>query len=376
MAKKAVKSKQKSDLLSSLKSSKKFNAYSGSDTFWNTPMLASGLGPLDNVLGGGFGLGRIGEIYGNYSSGKSYVLYLYLIACQKSDGTAVLIETEGAFNPEWFAMLGGDPSKLVLPECETVEDVFDCLIEIAKYGEKLKKEHPDHKICVGWDGIAATPTKHLMKVGMEKRDMSKSGAMSQGTEYVTQSIKSTNICVIATNQIREMIGSMDSSLHTPGGKSWPFHASQRLELRFNGGSKSSLINGVMADPTGKKVESNLPVGRWITARVEKNKLAPAQRFCNLPYYTEAGQQHPIYGYAVDVGVDKNEALFEFFFNGQFRLPPLEGQNLWEAPKVISSPSQGWYALDSSIDPESKNFRKADWPAVLAAHPQLNELCYQ
>lgn len=376
MAKK--KSKSAPDLAAFLTTSKKFKStvHKGTDPYWETPMLPCGLGPLDQILGGGFGLGRIGEIYGNFSSGKTYILYLFLISCQKKGGTAVLLETEGAFNPEWFAALGGNVDSLILPRCETVEAVFNGILSIAEYGAKLKEQDPDHIICVGWDGIAATPTDHLMETAMDKRDMSKSLAMTQGTQLVNQKVKDTNICVIATNQIRDAIGSMDSATHTPGGKAWPFHSSQRLELKFDGGSASSLIRGMTRDVAGKYVPSKDPIGRWIKAYVQKNKLGVPGHICKLPYYSQTGDLHPEYSYAVTMGIDHLEALFDFFYDGRFCLPPEEGKSPWEGAKVITMPTNGWYMLDVTLDPGQKKFRKGEWPAVVEDHPELLELCYK
>jgi RecA/RadA recombinase len=367
--------KKRSALLEHLTQDKKLagSIIMGGDEFWETPRVSTGIPPLDAILSGGFGLGRTAEIYGNYSSGKTYVLLKLLATCQASGGTAVLIDTEGAFDAPFFLSLGGDPAKLITPRCDTVEDVFETITSITKYAKKNLTDlnDPVSRIVIGWDGIAATPTKHLMTTGMEKRDMSMSIIMSQGTKYITSEVKDTGVCVVATNQIREKINSMDSSLHTPGGKSWPFHASQRLELRFDGGSATSQIMGVTYDGT-KWVEKKEAVGRWLRCFVEKNKLGRALRRCALPFYFALGERHPIYDRALSIGVDLDEAIFDYLVN-YCELPSTDGEHPYGGPPAILSHSAGYFQIHPNLGLESKKFRQKDWPEILAANPSLMDL---
>jgi RecA/RadA recombinase len=209
--------------------------FAESDVCWDTPRLRTGITPLDYILGGGFGYGRLGELYGGHSSTKTYILYRALIACQQEGGTAVLAESEGAYDPLWFERLGGNPRDLLVAPIDTVQAVFSLFQKVTEFAEGR-----DSKICIGWDGIAATATAHLMDKGLDKVDMSKAKVMSQGCEWVTTAIKRKQICVIATNQIRASMDPYKPPV-TPGGFAWPFHASQRIEMKFDGGRTNNMI---------------------------------------------------------------------------------------------------------------------------------------
>lgn len=324
------------------------------EPFWDVEFLPTGIHCVDHALGGGVGYGRLTELYGNWSSGKTMVLYYLLANNQRRGGISVLFESEGAFNADFYQSLGGDPEKLLVVPTDTVEDFFNQVNEIC---EARKKEKDSTKIAIGWDSIAATGTKHLLEAGMDKRDMSKAGAMSFGTQLITTAVKGSNIAIIGTNQVREKIGSMDTATHTPGGKAWPFHASQRIELAFDGGNKTSLIVN----------ENNVEIGRWIKGQVTKNKLAaPFSKF-TIPIYVLAGQSHPDFGYGVSLGIDLYEALFYFY---------LRKYMLHESGDPVVSHSGGaWYKLSEEIAPEGKKFMRKDWVAAVQEFPQLWQLPY-
>lgn len=349
------------DLMDALSGEKKaLSVRRGTDSRFLTDFIRTGIAPLDYVLGGGFARGRAVELFGNYSSGKTYILYLALAANQREGGVSALFETEGAFDPDFYRRCGGDPETLLMPASDHVEGVLDGIVTICKHAQKLSDE--EGKICIGWDGIANTGTKHLLDTGMDKVDMSKSIRMSQGCALIRDSIEKTRVCLIATNQVREKINSMDSETHTPGGKAYPYLASQRIELRFDGGSKTSLI---CSEQDGE------PIGRWLVAYVRKNKCGVPLQGVSLPFYNFEGEKHPVYGYATRLGVDPCEALFEFYTKSRFHIV----HKLDVKERAVLSPSPGWYSLHPKIDPEEKKFRARDWPSILESMPILWELPY-
>jgi RecA/RadA recombinase len=335
---------------------------------WNTKLLSTGMVPIDYALGGGFGYGRASEVYGNYSSGKTYVMYLALIQNQRMGGVSILFEEEGAFHPGFFSALGGNPDTLQIPdEADTVEKVFDTLKEKIF---PIATKNPNVPIAVGWDSIACTATNHLEEVGMEKKDMSKAEAMSRGCSLIRDDLRKSGVALIASNQTRTKIGMFPTTV-TPGGSGYPFLCSTRVELTFDGGNSKSWITRASEGENVAKV----PIGRWIRLRIEKNKLGPAMRGCSLPFYTEVGQQHPVYGYTTSIGIDHVEALWNFYCEeGFFKLPPLDPDaKPWEGPKVIETLPKGWYCINERIDPTKKNFRAADWPEKLEQFPMLKTL---
>jgi RecA/RadA recombinase len=303
-------------------------------------------------------------------------LYYTLANNQRLGGESVLFESEGAFNPDFFRNMGGDPSKLTLIPADKVEDVFDGIIMICKEQEKQIAESKKTKgavamprmTVIGWDSIAATGTKHLFDTGMDKRDMSKSGAMSQGTQLITTAAKSCNVCIIGVNQTREAIGSKDSATHTPGGNAWPFHSSQRLELMYDGGSRTSLIfDRPLPGQKPEDTRGREEIGRQIKGYVVKNKCAsPFSRF-TLPIYTLPGRPHPLYDRDTKLGIDFEQHLFDFYLTGRFFLP--DGQ------RVLHIPTPGYYSLHQMLDPEQRKFREKAWLEILEMLPALRTLPY-
>jgi len=316
---------------------------------------------VDHGLGGGFGYGRTIELYGNWSSGKTMLLYYALANNQRFGGDSILIESEGAFDDDFFATLGGDPSKLLVfadDETSTVERVFKLIEQICLKVSKLGGSRP---VCVGWDGIAATGTDHLEEKGMDVVDMSHPKMVSQGCKLVTNKIHKAGICVIATNQTRENYKTKDSEPTTPGGKAWKFHASQRLELKFDGGTKTSIITD----------SNDFELGRWVVGYVSKNKLAtPFARF-RLPIYTATGLPHPVYkGRKTQLGIDTDQTLFSYYQIGRFFV-----NDKCERVVVSAGDKGGWFLLHPSIDKSQTKFHAGDWPKKLEQFPKLKTLLY-
>lgn len=332
--------------------------FAESDVDWATPRLATGIVPLDFALGGGFGYGRLAEIFGGEASTKTYILYLALIACQKMGGIAILLEGEGSYDPAWFRALGGDPDALIVVSVKTVQQAFEHMKKVADYQLTKATTH----ICIGWDGIAACATDHLMEKGLDVVDMSKPKVMSQGCELITTAIKERLVCVIATNQIRDSMDKYKPAV-TPGGRAWKFHASTRIEMKFDGGKTTNIIYDPI--PPVRKEDDPEIIGRRVTAFVEKNKLGPGLRTVELPFYLYENRKHPLYDDTpTRLGYDHVEALFDFYHRGPFRLPPVsDDAKPWDGPRVITQ-SGAYFFIDARIDPEHKGFYKKDWPEHL------------
>jgi RecA/RadA recombinase len=321
----------------------------GNDKFWSANFLRTNIPSIDYALGGGFGKGRLSEIFGEWSSGKTILLYMALIANEKAGGDSILFEAEGAYLDEFYEILGGDPKKLTVTYVDTVEEVFDGIKGICENVVKLKYEK---QLCIGWDSIAETGTKHLQEAGMEKRDMSKAYWMTQGCQLIATSVKMANACVIATNQTREKIGDKDSATHTPGGSGWPFGASQRLELKFEGGSKTALI----MDENGET-----KLGKWTKGEVVKNKLGSPWGTFSLPIYTKHDHEHPVFNNRkTKIGIDLEEALFSFYKN-----------NLVKGVKILDKAGSR-YKLHEEIDifGTRNAFLRKEWPEILEEYPAL------
>ena len=217
--------------------------------------ISTGCLSLDIALGGrGIPRGRIVEIFGPESSGKT-TLTLHVVAeAQKSGGVAAFIDAEHAFDPSWAKRLGVDLESLLVSQPSSGEEAM-------RIAEMLVKTNAVDIIVV--DSVAAlVPEKELQGeigdqfVGLQAR------LMSQSLRKLTGAISKSKTAVIFINQIREKIGVMFGSPETtPGGKALKFYCSCRIDVRRIGQLKD-----------GDEV-----IGQRVKAKVVKNKVAPPFR---------------------------------------------------------------------------------------------------
>ncbi|HEV2969199.1 MAG TPA: recombinase RecA [Pirellulales bacterium] len=210
---------------------------------------------LDMALGGvGVPKGRIIEIFGPESSGKT-TLALHVIArAQKADGIAAFIDAEHALDPSWAKKLGVELETLLVSQPGSGEEAMHIT-------EMLIRSNAVDVIVI--DSVAAlVPQKELdgdmgdSHVGLQAR------LMSQAMRKLTGAISKSKTCVIFINQIREKIGVMFGSPETtPGGRALKFYSSCRIDVRRIGQLKE-----------GEEV-----VGQRVRAKVVKNKVAPPFR---------------------------------------------------------------------------------------------------
>jgi recombination protein RecA len=217
--------------------------------------ISSGSLSVDLALGGkGFPRGRIIEIYGPESSGKTTIALHSVAAAQRAGGIAAFIDAEHALDPSWAKKLGISLEKLLVSQPTTGEEA----LHIA---EMLIKSNAVDIIVV--DSVAAlVPQKELegdigdSVVGLQAR------LMSQAMRKLTGAIAKSKTTVIFINQLREKIGVMFGSPETtPGGKALKFYASCRVDVRRIGTLKD-----------GEEV-----VGQRVKVKVVKNKVAPPFR---------------------------------------------------------------------------------------------------
>lgn len=336
-------------------------------------VIPTGLAPVDSALGGGVGKGRISEWFGNESTGKTMLLLQLLANVQQRGGLAVLGDTEGAFDSWMFEQLDGNPETLILiPEerCDTIEAMFDFQKWFLDEMAKRKADGDETEAVLGWDSTAGTASRHLMKTGMDKADMSVPRAMSQGMKLVQGRVKRTNVALVYINQVREKMDSQDSSLHTPGGRAVKFHASTRLSLKFDGGSRTSQIKDAWGKSKDEAKHAE-DIGRWTEGRVVKNRLTSPQQTFRLPIYTVNDWEHPVWGTPTQVGIDPVEAIWDYYLNGRFFAPGFE-----EKKERVIKQSGSWYQVHESLHPDGKKFHAKDWPRILEEVPRLRTLIYE
>ena len=221
----------------------------------NVEAIPTGSLSLDIALGiGGVPKGRIIEIYGPESSGKTTVALHVVAECQKRGGSAVFIDVEHALDPNYAKALGVDIDSLLVSQPDTGEQA----LEIA---EALVRSGAVDIVVV--DSVAAMVTKAEIEgemgdshVGVQAR------LMSQGLRKLTGAIGKSNCVAIFINQLREKIGVMYGNPETtPGGRALKFYSSVRLDVRRIEQLKS-----------GGEV-----VGNRTRVKVVKNKVAPPFR---------------------------------------------------------------------------------------------------
>lgn len=246
-----------------------------------TEVIPTGSLGLDIALGiNGLPKGRIIEIYGPESSGKTTIAIHAIAECQKQGGIAAFIDAEHAFDRFYAAGLGVDVDNLLI----TQPDYGEQALEIA---ENLIRSGAIDIIVV--DSVAAlVPRSEIegemgdSKMGLQAR------LMSQAMRKLTSAIGRTNCCCIFINQLREKIGVMFGNPETTtGGNALKFYASVRLDIRKTG----SAI---------KDKEGNV-IGNHVKVKVAKNKLAPPFRIALFDIVYGKGVSKT--GEIVDLGVE-------------------------------------------------------------------------
>ena len=251
----------------------------GEEKIDNIEVIPSGSIALDYALGvGGYPKGRIVEIYGPESSGKTTLAIHAIAEAQKQGGIAAFIDAEHAFDRFYAANLGVNVDELLISQPDNGEQALDI-------ADQLIRSAAVDIIVI--DSVAAlTPKAELEgdmgdnKVGLQAR------LMSQALRKLTATISKTNTTCIFNNQLREKIGVMFGNPETTtGGNALKFYASVRLDIR-----KSSSIK-----------DGDNVIGNEVKVKVVKNKVAPP--FRRAEFEIMYGEGICRVGEVVDLGVD-------------------------------------------------------------------------
>ena len=242
-------------------------------------LLSTGSLLIDKALGGGIGYGRIAEIYGAESSGKSTLCLQLAASCQKNGGRVAYIDVEQALDTNYAKHLGVNVDDLIFTQPSSGEQALEIVDMLAKSGEI-------NLIIV--DSVAAlTPQAELngemtdMTIGLLAR------LMSKALRKITATINEQNCAVVFINQIREKIStgfSMGPSETTTGGRALKFFASQRIELKKTTSIKS-----------GEDV-----LGVNVKVKVVKNKIAVPMKTVVVPMIF--GEGFSAKGEAIDLAI--------------------------------------------------------------------------
>ena len=252
----------------------------GDATKMQVSSVSTGSVAIDLALGvGGLPRGRIVEIFGPESSGKTTLCLSIIAEIQRQGGNAVFVDVEHALDPRYSKVVGVDLDNLLVSQPESGEDALNLVETLIRSGAVD---------VVVIDSVAALVSKQELDgqmgdatVGVQAR------MMSQAMRRLTAAISRTNCICIFTNQIREKIGVMFGSPETtPGGRALKFFSSVRIDIRRIGQIK---------EPSGKVI------GNRTKVKVVKNKVAPPFTECEFDImYTEGISRS---GSVLDLGIE-------------------------------------------------------------------------
>jgi recombination protein RecA len=228
---------------------------------------------ISNRPNGGIAVGRITEINGLESSGKSLIGTHILAETQKKGGLAVYIDTETSVSREWLETIGIDVQNLLYLHVETVEDIFECIENIIT---KVRESDRDRLVTILVDSLAAVSTKVEMEADYDKDGWATSKAIviSKAMRKITQMVGRERVALVFTNQLRQKLGVMfGDPWTTSGGKALPFHASTRIRLKNMGQIKDTKKN---------------TLGMKARAQIIKNRLGPPLRHADFNLYFDSG----------------------------------------------------------------------------------------
>ena len=253
----------------------------GDATKMQVETISTGSVAIDLALGvGGLPRGRIVEIYGPESSGKTTLCLSLIAEAQRKGGNAVFIDVEHALDPRYAKVVGVDLENLMVSQPECGEDALNI-------AETLIRSGAIDVVVI--DSVAALVSRQELEgqmgdttVGLQAR------MMSQAMRRLTAAISKTSCICVFTNQIREKIGVMFGNPETtPGGRALKFFASVRIDIRRIGQIK---------DPSGKVI------GNRTKIKVVKNKVAPPFTECEFDIMYNEGIS--MTGSLIDLGIEQ------------------------------------------------------------------------
>lgn len=265
--------------------------------------VSSGILPLDCIVCYGLGFpSGIVELFGGEASGKTAILENTLAEAQRSGFYTILFPTEYSLDYRRVKILHLREDELLIGDAETIEDVYD---QIKTMVRSIRSKDKSTPIVIGWDSIAATPTRSELenKAGLDASDMGKTALqMSKLFRRLVRFLFIHKVCLICINQVRVNLGIMFGNKEaTFGGKALKFYAWVRIRT-----GSTKIIE-----------ESGKDVGMMCNVKVVKNKVAPPFKTCKFPITWKRGVDVPmsIWEFAIDRDVFKKKGT-SYRYRGQ------------------------------------------------------------
>ena len=289
--------------------------------FGKIRFLSTGVLSIDWAFGGGVPIGRLTEIFGDFSSGKTLLAMHTLVETQKQEGLAVFADTEFSLSMAMAENIGLDlgADRFIYSKPESLEEVFnflDVVVDVAK------RENPDRLTTIVWDSIASASPEAELKNPAGTPEMGlRARIINQGLRRLIGKISETNVTFLFTNQLMHRIGVLyGPKWTTAGGEAPRIYSSVRAKLAKK----------------GKMMEDKKTIGRSGELEVIKNKIASPFRKVSFDVH-------------FDKGILPLSGLLEHFVEAE--VVELKGN---------------WYYFGE------EKFQKKEFPKFLERHPKILE----
>ena len=295
---------------------------------------------ISNQKDGGLPEGRIVEIFGPPSIGKSHIATQIAKSTQQMGGIVVYIDTENATSVENLRLLGVDITKrFVYVDTHCTEEVLSIAESTIIKAKAMDKDVP---VTIIWDSVAATSPKAELTGDYDKESIGlQARAISKGMRKITGVIANEKVLMVCLNQIRTKVGVMyGDPTTTPGGMAIPFHSSVRIKL----GAGSQILN-----------KDKEPIGINVSAKTIKNKVSAPFRTCNFEIH-------------FGKGIKEHEQMFDLLRKhgpeeiGNYHIE-ISGTGAWKNISVST--------LDTGEVIVDKKFYKADFDQIIK-HPEFGQ----
>ncbi len=239
---------------------------------WVHQFIRASSPSLNFALGGGYARGRIYELFGPESGGKTLLLLDAIARAQKQypKSACAVIDAEEVFDPEWAKIQGVDLAQLDIFHPKHGDQALDVVRDCVSSGIYS---------IVGIDSVASlVPIEELLADLTKAKDLMAKQAklLSTALRQLVVASHRTQTCLIFINQLRDSMAMFGDPETTPGGRALKFYASARVRVQQVGGKDARFMEG------------DVQVGHRVSVRIPKNKIGPPQRKAEFPVYYDSG----------------------------------------------------------------------------------------